>query len=378
MNRTRISRIVLAVSLVAGGVAVAADEKPATAAPDKATNAPATAAAAPRSFDAIMQDVMQQSQSLQAAFPSPAVLTDEAKRTAAAPKLIPVLKRIVADVKELKATGDPRAAQITQGMSQLTSMLAILGDKDALDELQKDAKDPDAAKAVDAQSSLLLVRWVKASKDPKAQEQVLADAQKLAKDHPDSMPVTAALLGMGQLGPATPAMATKAKDAAVAMNTPLAKQMKEQVGAEQKLASMENKPLTIEGVKLDGSRFSTADWKGKVIFVDFWATWCGPCRAELPRVKKAYADYHEKGLEVLGVSCDNDGSALQKFLDDNKDMPWPQLFDVKKPGWHPLATSYGINAIPTMFLIDKKGVLRSVTARENFEEMIPQLLAEKD
>ena len=79
---------------------------------------------------------------------------------------------------------------------------------------------------------------------------------------------------------------------------------------------------------------------------------------------------------MLGVSCDNSGADLKKFLSDNPDMPWPQLFDEKTAGWHPLAKEYGINGIPTMFLIDKKGVVRSVKARENFEELIPKMLAE--
>ena len=69
---------------------------------------------------------------------------------------------------------------------------------------------------------------------------------------------------------------------------------------------------------------------------------------------------------------------LNGFLEKNKEkMPWPQLFDPATAGWHPLATQYGIHGIPTMFLIDKKGVVRSVSARENFEEMIPKLLEEK-
>ena len=58
-------------------------------------------------------------------------------------------------------------------------------------------------------------------------------------------------------------------------------------------------------------------------------------------------------------------------------MPWTQLFDEKTPGWHPLATQFGIDGIPTMFLIDKKGVVRTVKARENFEELIPKMLDEK-
>jgi hypothetical protein len=81
---------------------------------------------------------------------------------------------------------------------------------------------------------------------------------------------------------------------------------------------------------------------------------------------------------VLGVSCDQNGAALKGFLEKNPDMPWPQLFDEKTPGWHPLAKDFGIEGIPTMFLIDKKGVLRSVEARESFEEEIPKLLGEKE
>ena len=68
--------------------------------------------------------------------------------------------------------------------------------------------------------------------------------------------------------------------------------------------------------------------------------------------------------------------ALDKFLEQSTGMPWPQLFDAKNPGWHDLANQYGIDSIPRMFLIDKQGVVRSISARENFEEMIPKLLAE--
>lgn len=334
---------------------------------------------APRDMQAIMEDVQKEGQSLQGVLSSPSTLTDEAKRTEAAPKAIPSLKRILGYFNELKASGNPQGVQMAEGaIPQITTFLAVFGDKETLNQLETQAKGADATKSVDAKGSLLMVHWIESMKDAAAQQKLLDEAQKLARDNADNAHLTEMLMGMGQIGGASPDLSSKMKDVAVSMNTPMAKQMKEQVEHEKKLASMENKPLTLEGVKLDGTKFSTADWKGKVVFVDFWATWCGPCRAELPRVKKAYADFHDKGLEVLGVSCDNDASQLQQFLDTNKDMPWPQLFDAKHPGWHPLATSYGIDGIPTMFLIDKKGVLRSVTARENFEEMIPKLLAEKD
>ncbi len=99
--------------------------------------------------------------------------------------------------------------------------------------------------------------------------------------------------------------------------------------------------------------------------------------AELPRVKTIYKKYHEQGLEIVGVSCDNAKADLDAQLKKDPEMSWTQLFDATTAGWHPLAKEYGINAIPTMFLIDRNGVLRTVKAREKYEEMIPQLLAEK-
>jgi len=94
------------------------------------------------------------------------------------------------------------------------------------------------------------------------------------------------------------------------------------------------------------------DYKGKVVLLDFWATYCKPCRAELPKVVAAYSQYHDKGFEVLSVSLDlaKKGPAVVQFIKDNN-MTWPQIFD----GWAgktPVAVQYGVHAIPCPVLVD--------------------------
>ena len=94
------------------------------------------------------------------------------------------------------------------------------------------------------------------------------------------------------------------------------------------------------------------DYKGKVVLLDFWATWCGPCVAEIPNVVQAYEKYHAKGFEVLGISLDKeDWEAKLAAFTQKKDMPWPQVYDGKF--WQAeVAKLYGIHSIPHMLLVD--------------------------
>ena len=120
-------------------------------------------------------------------------------------------------------------------------------------------------------------------------------------------------------------------------------------------------PELSQVVDLAGKPVSLADYRGKLVLLDFWATWCGPCITELPNLKEVYEKYHDSGFEIIGISLDSDEAALREFIKENR-LTWRQVFDGKR--WEsPLVQQYGIRGIPAQFLIDQEGRVISVKAR---------------
>jgi len=132
---------------------------------------------------------------------------------------------------------------------------------------------------------------------------------------------------------------------------------------------------------VSGKPISMSDLKGKVVVVDFWATWCGPCVGEMPTMKKLYAEYKPKGVEFIGVSLDQpekDGGLkdLKEFV-AKEGITWPQYYQGNF--WRSdFSMSWGVNSIPCVFVVDADGNLANTEARGKLEELIPELLKKRD
>ncbi|QDU30879.1 Thiol-disulfide oxidoreductase ResA [Anatilimnocola aggregata] len=135
-----------------------------------------------------------------------------------------------------------------------------------------------------------------------------------------------------------------------------------------------SKPLELSFTAVDGREVDFAKLRGKVVLIDFWATWCGPCMAEVPNVVQIYKKLHDKGFEIVGVSLDSDKEKLIQVAKENE-MSWPHQFDGK--GWeNELAQKYGVQSIPEMWLVNKKGIMRVFNRSQNLGEEVEKLLAE--
>ena len=145
----------------------------------------------------------------------------------------------------------------------------------------------------------------------------------------------------------------------------LAAQAERLVEMYKRRAALLGQPLVVEGKTWDGRPFDWSRYRNKVVLIDFWATWCGPCLAEIPNIKKNYELYHDQGFEVVGVNLDEQPQDLEQFL-SLQPLPWTTVVsaDAKARGFdHPLATKCGIEAIPFLVLLDRAGTAIALNLR---------------
>jgi thiol-disulfide isomerase/thioredoxin len=152
--------------------------------------------------------------------------------------------------------------------------------------------------------------------------------------------------------------------------------------------ALAEKPVALTFTALDGRPVDLQQLRGKVVLLDFWATWCGPCMQELPNVKRIYAAYHAQGFEIVGISCDvaperggnqpwtKTGPDVLAFTQANG-MPWPQHYEGRKhnEGGNSLALRFAVTGIPAGFLLDKDGRIAALGVRgERLEQEVQRLL----
>lgn len=156
--------------------------------------------------------------------------------------------------------------------------------------------------------------------------------------------------------------------------TTMAKTAIQDIPAMKRLA-VGQEPIPFSVKDTAGKTLSLEKYDGKVVLLDFWASWCMPCRVEMPNVIRIYKKFNEKGFEIIGISLDSDKKAFESYVETNK-MTWPQYFDGK--GWqNDVAAKYKVQAIPATYLIDKQGKIRYRSLRgEDLEKAIEKLLAE--
>ncbi len=133
--------------------------------------------------------------------------------------------------------------------------------------------------------------------------------------------------------------------------------------------------IDFEATDTEGKTFKLSDYKGKVVLLDFWASWCGPCKGEMPNVIASYKKYHEKGFEIVGISLDQTKAAMDAYLAENPEITW-RMTCTEKFWQEPIAQLYRVSGIPAAFLIDRDGVIYGEVRGESLTKGLADLLDE--
>ncbi len=141
--------------------------------------------------------------------------------------------------------------------------------------------------------------------------------------------------------------------------------------------TLEGKPLELSGTTLDGKTVKAADYRGKVLAVIYWATWCKPCTEELPQIRALYEKHHGDGFEIVGVNVDVPPADIAGYLKEHK-VTWPQIHEEGGLVDSPPSRDFGIITVPTMFLVGRDGkVVKRNASLDDLKALLPDLLEGK-
>ncbi len=302
-------------------------------------------------------------------------------------------KDIVAEAQKLieaeKGHLSPDTVQLAQQTANLLRQGGFRADAAAIyetvaAELANDPKQADEAAAFAVQAKLMksdletLLENVIREK-PEADQKLAATIETLLKDGPLNREMFGNVqqvahileaLGHFQVAQSTYEQLTAAfKDT---KDAELADQVADVASKAKQRMALIGQPFTVEGLQVDGSPFDWSAYAGKVVLIDFWASWCGPCLQEMPNIRQNFEQYHAKGFDVVGVNLNTKVADLKQFLAfQGQDLPWAtvtsQVVLDGKAGedWTkiPMAAKCGVQAIPFVVLVGKDGKVDSIHVR---------------
>jgi thiol-disulfide isomerase/thioredoxin len=375
------------IALVMGLVAVSATSAALAAQPAAPAEAPAGLPEVPACPDGTPEELMAFVQKLQQPQGRPSSREEMMQyfgRVAAVS--LEASDKILAQSKP----GDENAIAGSRMKLESLMMLSQLGNEKAEGDLiayaESLANSPSVELANEARRITLLVAARRVmNTGGEGGAELLQTIKSMLEANPDDAQTAQLAMQVASAFENMPGGADLAKQAYATLSVTLAKSSDERI---QQMAAkfdgvlrrldLPGNPIEITGTLLDGTPFNQASLEGQVVLVDFWATWCGPCIAELPNVLEQYKKYHARGFEVIGISLDEDKKALVDFVNERK-IPWPILFEQSEgSGWnHPMATKYGISGIPTVILVGRDGRVVSLDVRgEKLGQALDKLFAE--